>query len=385
MIAFLTLLYVGLLVLLVKLKIIKWTPFWKISPALWFALLIVVLFIPMQWGAPGGPVRAYAPVIEIIPNVSGMVKEIMVKPLQPLKKGDPLFSLDPQPFQDVVDQKRAALEEGRQNVPQLASSYEAAKSAVSEAASNRDKAKDEYTRYSTANERAKKAGKQSVPFSESDVEQRRLTLAASEATLKRSLANEENARLSYTAEFNGVNTTVARLEAELRRAEYDLRETVIRAPADGYVAGLMLFAGQRVTNIPLRSWVAFIPQFRQTLAMAVPQTLLRHVKIGDKAEAVFKIAPGKTFEATVNRIVQFNSAGQLPPSGLLPSLMTLYGTGEPMAVILTLDDGSLPENLRLPGGADGSAAIYTSSVKATHLIRKVMLRMDSWMNFILPG
>jgi hypothetical protein len=112
---------------------------------------------------------------------------------------------------------------------------------------------------------------------------------------------------------------------------------------------------------------------------------LRHVKNGDKAEVVFKLAPGKTFAATVNRIVLINSSGQLPPSGLLPSLMALYGAGEPMGVILTLEDGTIPEFMTLPGGADGSAAIYTSSVGATHLIRKVMIRMDSWMNFIIPG
>jgi len=36
-----------------------------------------------------------------------------------------------------------------------------------------------------------------------------------------------------------------------------------------------------------------------------------------------------------------------------------------------------PETINhgLPGGAYGSGAIYTDSVKGTHIIRKVMLRM----------
>jgi hypothetical protein len=39
---------------------------------------------------------------------------------------------------------------------------------------------------------------------------------------------------------------------------------------------------------------------------------------------------------------------------------------------------------RMPGGSVGSAAIYTESVKATHIIRKVMVRMDAWLRYLLP-
>jgi hypothetical protein len=39
---------------------------------------------------------------------------------------------------------------------------------------------------------------------------------------------------------------------------------------------------------------------------------------------------------------------------------------------------------RVPGGAFGSGAVYTVSSKATHIIRKVMLRMDAWLNYIIP-
>ena len=35
----------------------------------------------------------------------------------------------------------------------------------------------------------------------------------------------------------------------------------------------------------------------------------------------------------------------------------------------------------VPGG---TGAIYTDSVKATHLIRRVMLRMQAWLNYLIP-
>ena len=53
-----------------------------------------------------------------------------------------------------------------------------------------------------------------------------------------------------------------------------------------------------------------------------------------------------------------------------------------MGVILDLGDVPFdPE--QIPGGAGGVATIYTSSVQATHVIRKVMIRMDAWMNYLI--
>ena len=91
-IVFLTLCYVGLLYLLVKVGVIRWTLWWKISPLVWMLLLLVALFIPMQWGAPSGPLTIYQYTIEIIPNVSGEVTEVPVRPLQRVKEGDPLMA-----------------------------------------------------------------------------------------------------------------------------------------------------------------------------------------------------------------------------------------------------------------------------------------------------
>ena len=59
MIVFLTLCYCAVLSLMVKFGVVKWTLWWKISPLAWMLLLLIVLFIPMQWGAPAGAVNVY--------------------------------------------------------------------------------------------------------------------------------------------------------------------------------------------------------------------------------------------------------------------------------------------------------------------------------------
>lgn len=383
MIVFLTLCYCALLFLLIKVGVIKLNTFWKLSPLLWALLLFIVLFIPMQWGAPTGPVRTYNAVIEIVPNVTGEVISVPVKPLAKLEKGEILFEIDPVPFQAAVDEKQAQLAEAQQAVPQLKASLDAALAAVVETEASRDRAEDEYDRYRTANENARKQGNASTPFSERDVEQRRLGFVASEASVSRTKASAEQARLAYTSEINGVNTTVARLEAELRKSEYDLEQTVVRAPAKGLVLGLTLQPGQRVSNLPLRSWMAFVTLADRRIVVAIPQPRVRHIKEGQMAEITFAFQPGEIVTARVERVTPMNTSGQLPPSGLLPSLGTHYATNEVMAVALLLDEPH-PELPVLPGGADGTAAIYTDSVSATHVIRKIMIRMDAWLNYIRP-
>ena len=98
MIAFLTLLYIGLLYLLVRFKIVSWNTFWKSSPAIWVVVLFVALFIPMSWGAPSGSVVVLRQSVAIVPSVAGEVIDVPVAPNMPLKAGDILFRSTPPPM-----------------------------------------------------------------------------------------------------------------------------------------------------------------------------------------------------------------------------------------------------------------------------------------------
>jgi multidrug resistance efflux pump len=109
---------------------IKWTLWWKASPLAWLLVLVVGLFIPMQWGAPVGPANVYQPVVEIIPNVSGEVIEVPVEGLQTLEKGDVLFRIDPAPYQAAVDQLTAQLADSTQTVERLKAAAASAEATI---------------------------------------------------------------------------------------------------------------------------------------------------------------------------------------------------------------------------------------------------------------
>lgn len=95
--------YLVLLFILVKMHIVRFTLFWKISPLIVLCLLMFGLFIPMGWGAPQGPALVIRPSVAIVPNVSGEVIDVAVQPNTPLKTGDVLFQIDPIPYQAQVD------------------------------------------------------------------------------------------------------------------------------------------------------------------------------------------------------------------------------------------------------------------------------------------
>ncbi len=94
--------YLALLFILVKLKVVPFNLFWKISPVIVFLLLLIGLFIPMNWGAPQGDALVIRQSVAIVPNVSGEVTEIPVSANTPLKAGDVLFKIDPVPYEATL-------------------------------------------------------------------------------------------------------------------------------------------------------------------------------------------------------------------------------------------------------------------------------------------
>jgi len=124
LIAFLTLLYIGVLYLLVRFKVVPWNTFWKISPAIWMVLLFVILFIPMNWGAPSGPVVVIRQSVAIVPSVAGEVIDVPVEPNKPLKAGGILFRIDPAPYEAKVRQIEAQLELAKARLQQASQLHE---------------------------------------------------------------------------------------------------------------------------------------------------------------------------------------------------------------------------------------------------------------------
>jgi RND family efflux transporter MFP subunit len=173
---------------------------------------------------------------------------------------------------------------------------------------------------------------------------------------------------------------VQQLKAQLEGAQWNLEKTVVRAPADGYVTNVALRKGARVANIPLSPVMAFIDASETIIATEIPQIYARYIEAGQPVEVTFKLFPGHVFTGRVEAVLQAISTGQVQPSGLAVTPKAV--AAGPFIVRFKLDDPDLAK--RLPAGSVGEAAIFTQAAKATHVVRRVMLRMMAIANYVYP-
>ena len=116
--------YLVILFLLVKLHIVRFNLFWKISPAIVFLLLLIGLFIPMGWGAPQGAAMVVRNSVAIVPDVAGEVIDVPVTANVPLKTGAVLFRIDPVPFDAQVKAIEAQLKLSSTRLAQMTQLFE---------------------------------------------------------------------------------------------------------------------------------------------------------------------------------------------------------------------------------------------------------------------
>ncbi|MGS0730357.1 HlyD family secretion protein, partial [Shewanella sp. 0m-11] len=186
------------------------------------------------------------------------------------------------PFQAIVKQKRAALVAAELEVPQLEAAWEATKAAVTRATADRDRTKSAFDRY----EKGRKRGGANSPFTELELDNRRQLYFASEALLTAANAEELRVRLAYESNVDGVNTKVAGIQGELEKAQFDLDQTVVKAPADGMVTQMALRPGIIAVPMPLRPLISFIPNEERMFVGAFWQNSLLRLKEGDEAEII---------------------------------------------------------------------------------------------------
>jgi multidrug resistance efflux pump len=315
--------------------------------------------------------RLYFYTTPIVPTVKGRVTEVAVKPNALMKRGDILFQIDQRPYQFVVDQKEAQLAEAEQNVKQLKASYDQAIAAVDKAKSDLMLAQQTFDRQTELFEK-KVIAQAAVDTAVRNLESMRQILVGAEAAAER-------ARLAYASEVGGVNTTVARLQADLRSAELDLAETSVTAPTDGYVTQLFLRPGMIAsTSTPT---MVFIHSDANVFSASFPQNALQRVNSGNEVEVAFDGVPGRVFKGKVALAAEAIALGQAQPSGsLLNPEDRSKSIGRAVVRIDLIDDLSA---YRLPAGATAQVAVYTEHWRWVAVIRRIILRMNAWLNFVM--
>jgi RND family efflux transporter MFP subunit len=143
------------------------------------------------------------------------------------------------------------------------------------------------------------------------------------------------------------------LRAQLDKAKYDLDQTTILAPADGYVSSLTLNKGDRATSS--KSVMSFIVSDGVQLVGIFSQNGFQTIKPGAQVQFVLSNHPGRVYNSTIGDIASGVGEGQIASSGTLAQITSLPMTAEYPALIKRPKE---IDSSALRPGMSGTATVY---------------------------
>lgn len=365
----------GFFVWLIFIKL-KWLPWNTRSQVVVVVIPIVgltTLILMLNIFAPSSAdVRVIKYVVQVVPQVRGRVIEVPVEPNRAVQKGAVLFRIDPTPFELQVRVLEAQLANAEGGVKKL---NEELRAAAARTASVRTK--QELARERVAQNSELAASGAGDRFA---LEEAVATAKDLEAQLRSSIAEQAQIRAHLGATVGDDQAEIAEIKARLATARWELSQTIFYAPSDGTVINLQLRPGQMATALGQLPVMTFVEDQFQVIAL-FDQNELHEVHAGDAAEIALETYPGRIIKAQVDSIVWAQGQGQVAMSATLPQT---GGTPLPpgrFAVRLRIAERD--RALFLAAGAAGHGAIYTRSGHHIHILRKVILRIGSYMNYLI--
>lgn len=369
----LVLTYTAICVVIFKVFRIRATGISLLTAALGGIFLIGFILFAMNYNHPfSAEGRFYYHTTPVVPLVNGRVVEASLRAGDKVKKGDLLFRLDATHFQAVVDSTQAQLAAAEQTAKEITAAREAAEAKVAETRAEMDRAKEAYDRVANITTGA---------VSRLEIDNKHGLFLSAKATVDLAEAQLKSARLAESSKIGGINTTVARLRAELADAEFQLAQTSMLAPTDGTVEQSFLREGMIAVQLPLRPVMVFNHDEPAVFAAAFLQNSSQRLTPGFSAEVAFPAVPGRIFQAKVKLVQNAIAQGQLQPSGTLVAPEEIHGEGRVMVTFEFTDPTELARYRPVPGST-GIVAIYSEHLREFAVIRKVLLRMKSWTNYL---
>lgn len=296
--------------------------------------------------------------LAIASDLSGRVVEAKVADNQPVRAGDLLFRLDPEPARLALSEADAALAGARLGVEQM-------KAAWRQALAQEEVARSDVAFRQTELDRQAALAARGVATTAVLDEAKHALRAAQDqlTTLERATASALAALGGDAEAPTDSHPSVRAALAARDKAAYNLDLTTVRAPADGVIYKAASFrTGQFVAaGAPLFSLVETGDIW---IDANFKETQLAHIAPGQPAEIEFDMAPGRRFPATVEAV----GAGTGAEFSLLPAQ---NATGNWVKVTQRV-----PVRLRLQGGegtpplvSGASAAVTVDTGVTRHLPR----------------
>jgi multidrug resistance efflux pump len=378
----------------IKLKWLPWNTKTQVTVAIIPIVGLAALILMLNVVAPSSSdVRVYKYTVPIVSQVRGRVIEVpLVEGNILVKKGEVLFRVDPTPYQLQVNTLASQLEL-QESAKGAQAKIAEARSAIAEAAS---KSREIGAKLALARKRAGQyeelassgAGSRfDLERTETDISELQGQLAAARsaeaqarAAQAQAVASERQVYQKLGAKSGDEYAPIAQIRAQLDNAQWELEQTTVRSPCDCYVINLQLRPGAFVAGVPLNPVMTLVEADGQAVAL-FHQNELHRVAPGNEVEFAVKTLPGRIIKGKVNSIIWAQGQGQLQASGAVPT--TGFVAAPPGRYAVKFDIAERDREVFLAAGAAGDAAIYTDHLHAIHIIRKVILRVGSYVNYLI--
>ncbi len=368
----------------------KWLPWNIVSQVIAFTLPVIGLAITilvLNVVAPSSAdVRVTNYVVQVVSPVAGRVVDVPVEANRPVKKGDVLFRIDPVPYQQQVNVLEAKISELGAKLAtaqaydrELGQQLKAAQAQQRSIAAQLDLARK---RKQQARELAASGAGSRFDAEQADAGFSSMTadLAATTATVAQ-ITQKQSARTDGDlSEIVSARSAMAQLSAQIAEARWRLSQTTVRAPANGTVVNLQLREGSYAVSLPISPAMTFVEDEQWVLAM-FSQNELANIKPGNEAEVALRTHPNQIIKCKVDSVVWSSGTGQLPTGGRVPDVGSLPLAEGRFAV--RLRPTGRDADIFLPMGAQGQGAVYTDHVTLLHMIRRVMLRVATKLDWLV--
>ena len=369
----------------------KWLPWNIVSQVITITLPIVgltMLILLLNIVAPSShDIRVINYVVPINPPVRGLVTEVPIEPNQPIKKGEVLFKVDPTPYEIMVRNCEAQIAQLKvQLLTAEANSrnlQESLKGATGQKDAIESKLKLSRLRMQQYKELAETGAGNKFDYEQAQADAQNL-----EGQLASTVAAESQAKEKLGArtpegeqdEIANVKAQIARADAQLADAKWELSQTTYYAPANGTVVALTLRPGAMAVPLPMSPAMNFIEDEQWILAI-YHQNEVRKIKPGQEAEVAFEMYPGRIVKCKVDSIMWATALGQLPIGTMNPAGGVAPVPPNCLAVRLLPD--ARDKDIFLAAGAHGAGAVFTDSGHAIQILRKVLVRVSAKLDWLI--
>ncbi len=279
----------------------------------------------------------------VSPRVEGHILNIYVKSNQFVKSGTLLMELDPYPYQLRLDVRKSALLQAETNLKSLTVKYQTSLNTLNNVTNEYKLATINYERYKTLQvEQA--ASRQIYEQYLGELDEARNKYEQSKADCQ----YDQNAIDSKQVEIDSLKSQVA-------LAQYELDQTKVYAPADGYVTNFNIMPGDFAAQG--QQMFVIIEDGYWWAEANYKESVLRHIKPGQTVYILTDMYPFRLLKGKVEFIGRGTSRSPTPDKVLpyIEPTTDWIRLQRRFSVRITFDN--LPEDVKLAEGANARTFI----------------------------